>query len=331
MDRLFTVESILVSLGIGVLGALIALIYRLAKGDGASALWRAMEALLLAFAGATIARLFIGILLLATGETPAAQTVIGLLFFIVPGLINLVSLAFGDPVFGTDGLLWFALIVGGVAGAYDGIFAIHRWKGLGVFSFLLDMTWGLAGTTVGIALHLVNTGWGRHADDPVGHAWSNASETRQSAHRYVRGFSLKPALHFAFTQGSVMSHMTSNGVTSGLHRHESIHVWQNRLLGPFFWFSYVGWMLMLLVPGLIAGLVSTGQRVAQAIEWWCYFNNPWEIMAYGIANPAGRTGQPGGHEAWLCWPWVVAMVLGAAGVSLLALAFFGVVSAGLGN
>lgn len=329
MERIFTVESILVSLAIAGAGALVALIYRLAKGDGAHALWRALEALLLGFIGANVARLFIGLLLLATGETPAAQAVIGLLFFIVPGVIDLFALPFGDPVIGSEGLLWIALVVGGATGAYDGIFAIHRWKGLGVLSFLLDVTWGLAGSTVAVLMHLVNTGWGRHADDPAGHAWSDSSETRQYAHRYTSGFRLKPT--FAFTQGAVMSNMGGHGVTSALHRHESIHVWQNRLMGPFFWFSYLGWMAMLLIPALIAGLVSTGQRVGQAIEWWCYLNNPWEIMAYGIANPAVRENQPGGNEGWLGWPWALAIVLGSLGVAVLGLAFAGVVAGGLGG
>lgn len=329
MDRIFTVESIMVSLVLAVAAALAALVYRLARGDGADALWRALEALLLAFAGATLARLFIGLLLVATGETPAAQAVIGLLFFIVPGVIDLFALPFGGPVIGGDGLLWIALVVGGAVGGYDGIFAIHRWKGLGVVSFLLDVTWGLAGSTVGLALHLVNSGWGRHADDPPGLAWTSSSETRQYAHRYTSGFRLKPT--FAFTQGAAMSNMGSHGVGSPLHRHESIHVWQSRLLGPFFWFSYLGWMAMLLVPALIAGLASTGQRVGRAIEWWCYLNNPWEIMAYGMANPTARETQPGGGEAWLGWPWPLAIVLGAIGVAILGLAFAGVVAGGLGG
>lgn len=325
MERIFASEALLAALAIGALGGLVALIYRLAMDHGVAALWRALEAFLLGFLGAFAARAFISVLLAVNDDSVAAQTVVGLLFFIVPGVVNLFSLPFGDPVIDVDGLLWIAVLVGGLTGLHDGLWAIHRWRGLGVLSFLLDVTWGLAGSTLGVLLHLVNIVWGRHADDPAGAAWTDRSETRQYAHRYVSGFRLKPT--FAFTQGAVMSNMDTHRPASDLHRHESIHVWQNRLLGPFFWFSYVGWMLMLLVPALIAGLV--GKRVGAALEWWCYFNNPWEIMAYGIANPSGRTSQPGGGEGWLCWMWALAIPLGVVGIAVLLLAFFGVVSAGV--
>lgn len=327
MERVLAIDALLAALAIGATGGLIALVYRLAKGDGAAALWRALEAFLLGVLGALVARAFISVLLAANDDSVAAQTVVSLLFFIVPGIVNLFSLPFGDPVIGVESLLWLALLVGGLTGLHDGLWAIHRWRGLGVLSFLLDVTWGLAGSTIGVLLHLVNVVWGRHADDPAGATWTDQSETRHYAHRYVSGFRLKPT--FAFTQGAVMSNMDAQGPTSSLHRHESIHVWQNRLLGPFFWFSYVGWMVMLLIPALIAGLVTNGKRVGAALEWWCYFNNPWEIMAYGIANPSGRTSQPGGSEGWLCWMWALAIPLGVLGIVVLLLAFLAIVSAGV--
>jgi hypothetical protein len=109
----------------------------------------------------------------------------------------------------------------------------------------------------------------------------------------VQGFAVRSG--FAFTQGAVMSNTDTWDPTSDLFKHETIHIWQNRVLGPFFWFSYVGWMVLTIIPALIAGLIDSGRRIGDAVTWWTYFDNPWEVMAYGIANPVGSHG-PGVHE-----------------------------------
>ena len=51
----------------------------------------------------------------------------------------------------------------------------------------------------------------------------------------------------AFTQGACMSSIGSEKPGSNLWKHELVHVWQNRILGPFFWFTYVGWMIVMFV------------------------------------------------------------------------------------
>jgi hypothetical protein len=95
MERIFSLEAILGSLAFGVLGAVMALIVRLAKGDGSSSLWRALETFLTATFGAFLARTFISIMLSVGGDSDAAVTVTSLLFFIWPGVVNLISLGFG--------------------------------------------------------------------------------------------------------------------------------------------------------------------------------------------------------------------------------------------
>jgi hypothetical protein len=135
-------------------------------------------------------------------------------------------------------------------------------------AFALDETWGLAGSTQGDLVHLVNFSWGNHA----------VGETRTDAHRYNSGFAMKSG--YAFTQGSVMSSNTAP-VGSGLFAHENTHVWQNRVFGPFFTLSYLAWLILFLVPGLIYGLVS-GAGAGAGITSYSYFSNPWEAWAYSV-------------------------------------------------
>ncbi|WP_342236490.1 hypothetical protein [Inquilinus sp. OTU3971] len=315
--RIFALEPLLVALGIGLVGAILAAIIRAVKGDGAgSVALRALETFLTAALGAFLARTFISLVLDLGGNTDGTVVVTSLLFTIWPGVINLVSWAFGDPIIGVDGLLWIALVIGGLVGLNDGLWAIQRWLGFGVLTFLLDVTWGLAGSTNGVLLHLINIVWGDHAD--------GEPESRQSAHRYKSGFCLKK--DFAFTQGAVMSRMlhTSSGdhrPGSDLHNHEFIHVWQNRILGPFFWFSYMGWMAVLFLPALIVGAIA--KSVGNTILYWCYYDDPWEVMAYTIANKSSRTGPD-----WQCWPLPVAIPLNVLVTAGLAAFFAWIVSVG---
>jgi hypothetical protein len=314
MTEILSVHAVVGSLLIGVAGAILALIVRLVKGDGADALWRSLETFLAGTFGAFLAHTFIYLMLAAGGHSAITVTLTSLFFFIWPGVVNLFSqLAVHHPVIGEPAVLWLALIVGGGVGVTDGLWATHRWLGIGPLAFLLDVTWGLGGSTNGLLLHLVNFAWGEHADGD--------GEIRLEAHRYKAGSYIKP--HFAFTQGAVMSDTGGWNPSTDLFKHESLHIWQNRILGPLFWFSYVGWMIVSFIPALVAGLI--GSKVGDALTWWTYFDNPWEVMAYGIANPTDRTNQtlsdgtaiPG----WLCWPWVVAIILNAAVTTGFAILF----------
>jgi hypothetical protein len=71
-----------------------------------------------------------------------------------------------------------------------------------------------------------------------------------------------------------------------LYIHERTHVWQNRLFGPFFSLTYLGWMALMLIPGAIAGL-ATKEGLGEGIEKWCYFNNPWEVWPYEVQEEHG--------------------------------------------
>lgn len=281
---------------------------RLIKGDRGKALLRMLEALLAGAAGAFLAHTFIYLMLVAGGHTDFAVTMTSFFFFIWPGLVNVVSqLASHHAVIGENGVLWIALFVGGAVGTMDGMWATHRWLGIGPLAFLLDVTWGLGGSTNGVLLHLVDSIATKHAEGP--------NEIRREAHRYLKGFRIKK--DFVFTQGAVMSDSGAWGPGTDLFKHESIHVWQNRLLGPFFWFSYASWMVLAFLPSIAAGII--GDAISDAIQWWTYFDNPWEVMAYRLANPADRMGW--GKARWLCWPWPVAIALAPPVLAAIAALF----------
>ncbi len=238
---------------------------------------RVLEAVSLAVAGGLMACAFVGMVVDFAGGDQAAVTATGLLFLIWPGVLNLLTAPFGSAPVDRDALLHLAFAVGALTGGFDGAWAIHRWRREGVLSFLLDVTWGLAGSTNAVLLHVVNLGWGRHArgDD----------ERRQGAHRYAFGFAPGPG--FAFTQGSVMSNTRAAGPGTELFAHEQVHIWQNRIAGPVFWVTYIGWQVV-ATPLAIVAAVILRRPVGRAVQRWAYYDNPWEVMAYDRANPGVR-------------------------------------------
>src|SRR5262249_22046200 len=58
------------------------------------------------------------------------------------------------------------------------------------------------------------------------------------------------------------------------------HVWQNRGFGPFYILSYVTWLIIMLIPGLIAG--AAGGSVGTGITALTYFDQPWEVWGYNV-------------------------------------------------
>lgn len=262
-------------------------------GDNqAQAALRGLEALLLAVIGGLIARVFIALLLTLAGDSDAAHIAIGWGFFVVPGAVDTIAyLATGKVVTSADFLVWMATAVGAVTGFFNGLWKIHNWKGLGWLAFPLDVTWGLAGATTGSLLHLINFAWGEHSD-----------EIRKEAHRYASGFRLKSKpTKFAFTQGPTMSSL-SDAYPAPLYRHERTHVWQNRIFGPLFTLSYLGWMALWVIPAAIAAIVT---KDSEAFDAWCYFNNPWEVWAY-LVGAGPRTG---GDRPKLVWGNLVMLIL----------------------
>jgi hypothetical protein len=260
-------------------------------------LGRAVEAAILAPLGGLLARTFVGLLLSAGNDSPSAALAVGWGFFLWPGAIDTLFLLFHTgPIFTAPVLLWAAAAVGSFVGLMDGLRRIHRWRGTGVVGFFLDATWGLAGSTNGCLLHLLNFAWADAKDDP-----------RRGAHRYLNGFRVKSG--YAITLGSVMSNLPAHA--DSLVSHELLHVWQNRLFGPFYTLTYLAWMAVTALPAVVVGLVKG--RVVQTVEDWCYINNPWENWAYR------RGGWRDPSRVWGAASTTITTVvffLGAAGAAL---------------
>lgn len=259
---------------VGLIGAIL-------RHDGAgNVVLSALEAAVLAFVGGLLARSFISLLLWTGRDEPNVSFVLGWAFFLWPGVVDVIPRLMHKqyatrPVV----LLWIASSVGSFTGMMDGMWQTHQWVGPGVLAFALDETWGLAGTTQGDLLHVVNFTWGDHV----------VGETRTDVHRYKSGFAVKSG--FAFTQGAVMS---SNSSAQGtlLFKHEDTHVWQNRAFGPFYTLTYLAWLIVFLVPGLIYGLAS-GAGAGAGIQAFSYFSDPWEAWAYSVQGQNRAALAPG--------------------------------------
>jgi hypothetical protein len=278
----FAVQTLVFLLAAGLVAFFISLsIGQVTLKDSAGdAALRGLEAAVLAILGGFLARMFVAFLLAKADNLGAGQVAVGWGFFLFPGAVDSVAKLFtGEIVTSPSFFLWLAMIVGAFTGMMNGLWQIHDWKGIGWLAFPLDVTWGLAGATTGALLHLV---------DAI--ATTHATETRYEAHRYEGGMRFKGP--FALTQGPVMSNLTTG--PSGpdedhdtLYYHERTHVWQNRVFGPFFTLTYLGWMALWLIPGVIAAIAT---KDGNAIEAWCYYNNPWETWAY-IVGAGPRTGR----------------------------------------
>ena len=98
----------------------------------------------------------------------------------------------------------------------------------------------------------------------------------------------------------------NNNAASALFAHEDTHVWQNRIVGPLYTLTYIAWMILFLIPGLIAGVV-TGKGAGAGIQGWSYFSNPWEAMGYAVGESHGAPTRT--SFAPLIWPDTAVIVV----------------------
>lgn len=239
---------------------------------------RAAEAATLALLGGLLARGLVVLVVNAADDPDRGGLLAGWAFGFVPGVLDLVSMAFGTQVFTRPALLvWIVLVVGALTGLANGAGRIHPWRERGALQFLADVTWGLSGATIGLGLHAVNLVQGRRADDG-----------RTGAHRYAPGFHPPGRSSFAITMGPVMSNVRT-GPGAPLFEHERVHVQQHRQFGPFYLITYLLWYLVMAACGGVAGL--PGRSTFRTGEAWAYYNNPWETWAYAVqrsCHPQGR-------------------------------------------
>ena len=176
-----------------------------------------------------------------------------------------------------------AAVPAGLNGLFGGARRIYAWKTIGGWAaFVLDSSWALISTTLGVLIsgaNLLNRRSG----------FSEEFSVRRNRHVFARGFALKRG--FANTQGPVISNATcgrDDAIANHrdlIERHEGLHVWQQRWFGPLHPVVYVVWGLFGMIVGTVYGAFSRKRRVAKVrigklVETAAYYDNPFEYWAY---------------------------------------------------
>ena len=259
------------------------------------------------------------------GDADAGWKVFGLLHFacLIAGLVVMAISCFGVPGQGpaADQYHGYLLAVGIGLGIASGVNAIYSaiFRGcfyvVGVAFLVINGSWGFIGNLLGLMTHFASLY--SYKDFGKNHAASN----RIFFVCYEKGFSAKSdsAGRFAFTQGAVMS-----ADSPSLRQHEGVHVVQHYVFGPIYPLSHFLWFVVMVVPGLI-GAAAEKLDAGEGITRMSYYDNPWEVMAYGLMNPAGRnTSDP------LIWGWGAAVTVCVIYVLAAAGAFIGLLAWRLG-
>lgn len=173
--------------------------------------------------------------------------------------------------------------VAGLSGVMAGYRRIYAWKTPGGWAaFVLDSTWAILSTTLGLLVNLSNSVRSGTGFDPD-------FSVRHNRHVFAGGFAIKRG--FANTQGNVISN-ASLGRADALRdhrnlieRHEGLHVWQQRWFGPIHPAVYVLWGVMGAVVATVFGFSSRkrrvkGVRIGRLVETAAYYDNPFEYWAY---------------------------------------------------
>ncbi len=180
------------------------------------------------------------------------------------------------------GLAPVGAALAGINGAVSGYLGIYDWRHRrGWAGAVLDSTWGLVGTGLGLGLHAINLVW-------PGAGYVDELSRRRGRHVYSGGMALRGG--FAVALGNVISNAGGRVGLRGESRrarrrrqfvtdHEELHIWQSRWFGPVFHLAYGAW----LIGGGVAGAmlwVVVGGRFLNAVETVAYYDNPFEYWAY---------------------------------------------------
>jgi len=202
------------------------------------------------------------------------------------GLAEAVLTALGGAVLGGAlGLLGgapAAIALGSAAGLNGGLGGwrrVYDWRAArGWIAFAADSTWGLAGTTLGVLLHLADLAL-------PGAAYREDLSRRRNRHWFDGGLRLRRG--FVLTLGNVVSGAPPAGrpgeerIRRAIERHEDLHIWQNRAFGPLYPAGYAAWCALGVVVGLATWVARRGRpRLARLIETAAYYDNPFEFWAY---------------------------------------------------
>jgi len=190
----------------------------------------------------------------------------------------------------------FGSLMGGINGLFTGTRQIYNWNNIdGWASFLSDSSWGILGTSLGNFANIY---------DLIAAPSSYRHDLSYRQNRQVYDSGLYLAKDDAATFGNVTSNLSGGGGVNIL-QHESTHILQNRIFGPFYvgvsaaWYVVGGvagavvgalisgdaWVIVGGIVGgplgaIVAGLLdSHGRQGARDVA---YLDNPWELWAYSV-------------------------------------------------
>jgi hypothetical protein len=177
------------------------------------------------------------------------------------------------------------VVVSGSNGVISGRRQIYQWRSpLGWLAFFADSTWAIMGTALTVLLLLLR---------PLSRTALYQREYSQRQNRliYEDGFGLGG---ISQTFGS-LARITprqlipvemggSLEIFQAAIRHETLHIWQNRLFGPFLYGSYLLWLPLGAVLGCLFG-IFVKQSLLLSMWDMAYYNNPWETWAWRCYGP----------------------------------------------
>jgi hypothetical protein len=215
-------------------------------------------------------------------------------------VVETVAVALGGAVaagslawaFGEVEVVVAASVAGALHGEISGARQIYEWRRpRGWAYFLLDSTWGLLGSTLGVVVHLINL-------VARGSRYRADLSARRNRHVYEGGFRLKRG--FIVTMGNVISNAAGSGTRIEdrpgrlqlIDRHEGLHIWQNRVFGPLMQATYVVWAAGGLLYGLGFWLMHRDESLGVVVLTTVYYDNPLEYWAYRLD---GHWPPPGSH------------------------------------
>lgn len=193
-------------------------------------------------------------------------------------------------------------IAGGIAGGLNGLLSgareVYDWgRPRGWSAFLLDSTWGLFGTALGLAVHGVNLVSSRAV-------YRREFSRRRNRHVYEHGFRLKRG--YLVTLGNVIGNAAGTGDRIEdrperirvIDKHEDLHVWQSRIFGVAMQAIYALWAVGGTLVGVAYWVLHRDRGLGAVVMTTAYYDNPFEYCAY---RNDGRWPPPGAHPG-LHWP-----------------------------
>ena len=193
------------------------------------------------------------------------------------------------------------------------LFALSGWAGASIVTIYrgyhwavgwllvpINASWGLIGNILGLMNHFA---CGYYFPDSGG-----VTDKRCFYVLYQSGFHLKAG--YDFTLGDAVSAAT-------VEKHEAVHTIQHFLFGPIYPLSYGVWAVLMFIPGIIAGAVTSNRTVGKGITDLCYYDCPWEQIAY-VKQGTNYDGNDDVliFNTYVGWIINVIWVLGATGLAI---------------